>query len=98
MADNSFDWAFSLGSLSVHQEDQEYENSMTVKKMSSLAKFGFSIFLNNAIMCKNLKGHDIGNFVNMIHDVVPACPKIEIDAFGGSDLPAKTMIHVLMNK
>ncbi len=98
MADNSFDWAFSLGSLSVHQQDQAYENSMTVRKISSLSKFGFSIFLNNAKMCKNLKGHDIHEFVKMIHEIVPTFSKIKIEAFGGSDLPAKTMIHVLMNK
>ena len=93
--DNSYDWAFSLGSLSVHQEEQEYENMMTVRKMSALSNFGFSIFLNDADKCKNLKGHNIENFVNMTHSIIPNFRDVKVDSFGEGVLPAKTMVHLL---
>ena len=93
--DDTYDWAFSLGSLSVHQEEQDAEDMMTISKMTTLSTLGFSIFLNDADKCKNLKGHNIENFVAMVQSIVPNCKDIRIDSFGEGELPAKTMIHVL---
>ncbi len=90
-----FDWSFSIGSLSVIQEDQKHENSKTILKMYAVSKFGFSIFLNDANKCQVLKGHDIDNFVTQIHELLPNCKAIEVNPFGKGNLPAKTMIHVL---
>ena len=92
---DTYDWAFSLGSLSVHQEEQDAEDMMTICKMASLSNFGFSIFLNDAEKCTSLKGHNIENFANRVQSIVPNCKDIRVDSFGERALPAKTMIHVL---
>lgn len=95
LPNTNFDWSFSIGSLSVIQENQSKENSETINKMYALSNFGFSIFLNNAEKCKVLPGHNIKNFVAQINSLLPNGKEIIVDSFGGKILQAKTMIHVL---
>ncbi|WP_452229326.1 MULTISPECIES: class I SAM-dependent methyltransferase [unclassified Lacinutrix] len=95
LSDANFDWSFSIGSLSVIQDDQNKENRETILKMYALSNFGFSIFLNNAEKCKVLPGHNINAFVDLIQRLLPNCKEIIVNPFGGKSLQAKTMIHVL---
>ncbi|WP_299455536.1 class I SAM-dependent methyltransferase [uncultured Microscilla sp.] len=71
---NKFDWVFSLGSLSVLQPNQAKYDEFFCKKMRALARYGTTIYLNDATLTcalslqnvKHLATHNIDDFVHML--------------------------------
>jgi SAM-dependent methyltransferase len=72
--DTTFDWTFSLGSLSVLQPNQAAHDMAFCQKMGALARQGMTIYLNDAAMTKHvdlqtidgLATHHIDNFIQML--------------------------------
>lgn len=72
--DTTFDWVFSLGSLSVLQPDQTAHDRAFCKKMGAIARQGMTIYLNDAALTKHidlqvidgLATHNIDHFVQML--------------------------------
>lgn len=72
--DRKFDWVFSLGSLSVKQENLHERDLAFCKKMAALSRFGLTIYLNDEKLVNqkyldnvnNLAVHNIDNFLKML--------------------------------
>ncbi len=102
-----FDWSFSIGSLSIIQSKQQSEDILTIKKMSEISKYGFSIFLNDKTKFKlnsiarlmspgNLiAAHNIERFVKILKSELKNIKNIEVVPLrmNGIETP-KTFIHV----
>lgn len=69
-----FDWVFSLGSLSVKQDNLPERDLAFCQKMKELSRYGFSIYLNDLKFyqkgyleeVENLAIHDIDDFLKML--------------------------------
>jgi len=105
-----FDWSFSIGSLSIVQQNQEKEDILTIKKMAEISKYGFSIFLNDKTKFKPnnisklippgnlIAEHNIDNFVKMIKSDVKNIKNIKIKPLKNNGLKTpKTFIHVSLS-
>ncbi len=72
--DQKFDWVFSLGSLSVHQENLQERDLAFCKKMVALSRVGATIYLNDEKLVSrgylkdtnNLAVHNINDFSKML--------------------------------
>ena len=101
----SFDWVFSLGSLSVLQENQKREDYLTIQKMNQLAKKGFTVYLNDADnLMENTKErlakglplatHKLNDFIGQIIEIVSKYEEIKIEHVDTSQDYQKTLVHV----
>ena len=72
--DQKFDWVFSLGSLSVKQDNMPERDLAFCRKMVELSHYGISVYLNDLKFFKkgyleeveNLAIHDIDDFLKML--------------------------------
>ncbi|MEM7183792.1 MAG: class I SAM-dependent methyltransferase, partial [Spirochaetota bacterium] len=94
-----FDWVFSLGSLSVKQENQYEYDLASCQKMVSLAKYGVSVYLNDITNMRSgrqkelphLAFHNVADFVGMLLDNFPL-KEYEVVHFPDAT-SQKTIIH-----
>lgn len=95
-----FDWVISLGSFGVAQPQQEKSDITKIRKISTLARRGFSIYLNDvnkmASVPKDLAAHDLDKFSSLILD---QHPDAQIDlAWFPTPESYQSVIHVLLNE
>ncbi|QDT96854.1 class I SAM-dependent methyltransferase [Gimesia aquarii] len=98
--DQVFDWVISLGSFGVAQPQQVESDIANVRKISTLARRGFSIYLNDVnkmnSVPKDLAAHDLGKFSSLI---LEQHPDAQLD-FVWFPTPEsyQSVIHVLLNQ
>lgn len=100
--DQKFDWVISLGAISVKQDQQEDHDKAMIKKMISLAKYGISIYINDAqkLDKENLKvvpylaTHNISDFINLLKEEFD--PKELMFSHFPHPESYKTMIHLVL--
>ena len=99
--DKKFDWILSLGSFGVKSPQQEQRDIDTVRKMSKLAKYGFTIFLNDIEQMRpgrleelpDLAAHNIPEFLDLIKAIMKVA-KVETVHFP-KPTSQKTLVHVV---
>ncbi len=98
-----YDWVFSLGSLSVLQEKQEEHDSAICKKICSLARYGFSIYINDDSLkspskkpMAGLAYHSMEDFISML-EKEPNVSSVEAVVVTVSQYSRGTIIHAKLN-
>ena len=99
--DKKFDWILSLGSFSVKSSQQKQRDIATVRKMVELARYGFTIFLNDSEQMRpgrleevpDLAVHNIPEFVDLIKKITKVA-KVETVHFP-KPTSQKTLVHVV---
>ena len=101
--DTRYDWLFSLGSLSLKQDEQEKHDRVFFQKIGKLARQGISIYINDRKLVPperqaampDMAFYDLDDFIARMKMEIPA-KEVLVDNFQISSYARGTMIHAIL--